>query len=94
MPAPKIAEVRVRKVGTKAVFELPQAILNKLGARPGDMLYWTSIDGTLQITKDNPYMAIPVLGSAEEKFERQDADDEDKNDDTASDDESDDGEAE
>lgn len=71
MPTPKIAEVRVRKVGTKAVFELPQAILAKLGARPGDMLYWTSVDGTLQITKDNPYMSIPVLGSAEEKFEPQ-----------------------
>jgi antitoxin component of MazEF toxin-antitoxin module len=71
MPAPKVAEVRVRKVGTKAVFELPQAILRKLGARPGDMLYWASVDGTLQITKDNPRMAIPVLGCAEEKFESQ-----------------------
>lgn len=77
MPAQKIAEVRVRKVGTKAVFELPQAIIAKLGARPGDMLYWVTVDGTLQITKDNPRMAIPVLGSAEEKFELQDADDDD-----------------
>lgn len=77
MPAAKIAEVRVRKVGTKAVFELPQAILRKLGARPGDMLYWVSVDGTLQITKDNPYMTIPVLGSAEEKFQLQEADDDD-----------------
>lgn len=71
MPAAKVAEVRVRKIGTKAVFDLPQAILRKLGARPGDMLYWVLVDGTLQITKDNPYMAIPVLGSAEEKFEAQ-----------------------
>lgn len=71
MPAPKVAEVRVRKSGTKVVFELPQAILRKLGARPGDMLYWVTVDGTLQLTKDNPRMAIPVLGSAEEKFELQ-----------------------
>ena len=83
MPAPKVAEVRVRKVGTKAVFELPQAILAKLGARPGDMLYWTTVDGTLQLTKDNPFMAIPVLGSAEEKFEPQAAEiDEDNGDET------------
>ncbi len=83
MPAAKIAEVRVRKVGTKAVFELPQAILRKLGARPGDMLYWVSVDGTLQITKDNPYMTIPVLGSAEEKFQLQEVEEVDDGEDAA-----------
>lgn len=85
MPAPKVAEIRVRKVGTKAVFEMPQAVLAKLGARPGDMLYWVLVDGTVQITKDNPRMAIPVLGSVEEKFELQEP--EEDEDETAGEDE-------
>lgn len=81
MPTPRVAEIRIRKVGEKAVIELPKTVLAKLGARPGDMLFWVSVDGTIQITKDNPYMTIPVMGSAEARFEPQVIEDDDEDDD-------------
>jgi hypothetical protein len=44
------------------------AILRRLSIEAGDAMYWTSFDDTIQLSRDNPRMAIPVIGRLLEEF--------------------------
>lgn len=63
--------VRLVKKDDELFLPVPSKLLKSLNINPLSQLYWTAVDGVLQLTTDSPVMVIPVLDRPEERFEAQ-----------------------
>lgn len=63
--------VRPVKHGKGTFLPIPSKMLKLLNIKKDKQLYWTVVDGVLQLSADSPVMVISVLDRPDEKFEAQ-----------------------
>ena len=68
---PVTSEVVAIKQKGKTFMPVPEKMLKTLKLKPRAKLYWTAVDGILQLSTQFPVLVIPMLDRAEEKFEAQ-----------------------
>jgi hypothetical protein len=53
--------------GNEIIITLPKKVLEYLGA-DGKELFWSPVNGVIQISGKKPHMVIPIMGSADGEF--------------------------
>lgn len=64
-------QVEAIKQGRLTLMPIPLKLLKTLKVNPKSKLYWTAVDGILQLSTQFPVMVIPILDCPEKKFEAQ-----------------------